>query len=218
MNEHRRPSGWQFSRSVTLAREATALLFGPVFSWLLEGPVVTGRAHLDEIGPGTIICPTHASHVDSSALRLALGPRHRRRLATGVAADYFASSRRRWFFAAWVGAAFPLRRSGHGGHEAFAIAERLLGDGWNVLIYPEGTRSVTGQIGRFRPGVGLLARRTGRQVLPVRIVGSAAVLPKGSWLPHRAPVEVRFGAPLRASPGEDPRAFAARLEAVIRAL
>lgn len=210
--------GWQFSRPAIIARETTAILFGPVFSWLLRGPAVSGREHLGEIGPGTIICPTHASHIDSSALRLALGRPHRLRLAAGVAADYFTTSRRRWFFAAWVGAAFPLDRSGHGGHEAFDIAEGLLADGWNVLIYPEGTRSLTGRIGRFHPGVGLLAARTGRLVLPARIVGTADVLPKGSRWPRRSRVEVRFGAPLRAAPGEDPRAFSARLEEVIRAL
>jgi hypothetical protein len=55
-------------------------------------------------------------------------------------------------------------------------------------------------------------------VLPVTIVGIAAVLSKGSRRPHRAPVEVRFGAPMRALPGEHARAFTARLEAAALAL
>jgi hypothetical protein len=55
-------------------------------------------------------------------------------------------------------------------------------------------------------------------VLPVRIIGTAAVLPNGARWPRRAPVEVRFGATLRANPGEDPRAFTTRLETVIHAL
>lgn len=214
----RRPHGWQFSRPAIAAREITARLFGPVFAWFLEGPAVTGAEHLAAVGPGTIICPTHASHLDSSALRLALGPRHRRRLAAAVAADYFTASRRRWFLAAWIGAAFPLDRSGHGGHDSLAVAERLLADGWAILLYPEGTRSVSGEIGRFHPGVGLLATRTVCPVLPARIVGIASVLPKGARWPRRGPVEVRFGAPMRALPGEDARAFTARLEGVIRAL
>ena len=77
---------------------------------------------------------------------------------------------------------------------------------------------MTGQIGPFRPGAGLLAVRTGRQVLPVRIVGIADVLPKGARRPHRAQVEVRFGAPMRALPGEHAREFTARLEAAVLAL
>jgi 1-acyl-sn-glycerol-3-phosphate acyltransferase len=217
-DRRRRPHGWQFSRLAIAAREITARLFGPVFAWFLEGPTVTGAEHLAAVGPGTIICPTHASHLDSSAMRLALGPRHRRRLAAAVAADYFTVSRKRWFFAAWIGAAFPLDRSGHGGHDSFAVAECLLADGWDILLDPEGTRSVTGEIGRFPAGIGLLAIRTGCPVLPARIVGIAAVLPKGARWPHRGPVEVRFGMPMRALPGEDARAFTARLEDVIRAL
>ena len=87
-----------------------------------------------------------------------------------------------------------------------------------MLVFPEGTRSRTGAIGHFRPGIGLLAVRTGRQVLPVRIVGTYRALPPGAVLPRRARCEVRFGAPLRALPDEDPRAFTERLEATIRAL
>jgi hypothetical protein len=49
-------------------------------------------------------------------------------------------------------------------------------------------------------------------------VGIRAVLPKGGRRPHRHPVEVRIGAPIRALPGEDARAFTARLEALVREL
>ena len=208
---------WQFRRPAIVAREVTARVVGPVLSWLIHGPKAVGREHLEGLTEPIIICPTHASHFDFSALRLALGPRHRRRLAPAVAADYFAVSRRRWLFAAWLGA-FPFNRSGRGGAQSFAEAEALLKDGWSVLIFPEGTRSRTGEIGPFRPGAGLLAVRTGRPVLPVRIVGIGAVLPPGARRPHRSVVEVRFGPVLRALPDEDPRQFTERLEAVVHAL
>lgn len=211
-----RPSGWQFSPFAVFAREVTARLFGPLVAWLLRGPSVVGAVHLAELEGPAIICPTHASHFDLSALRLALGPRYRHRLAAAAAADYFAVSRTRWFFAAWLGS-FAFNRSGHG-DESFRIAEGLLTAGWSVLVFPEGTRSLHGEIGVFHPGAGLLAARTGRQILPVRIVGTAAVLPKGSKWPHRAQVEVRFGAPLRVAPGEHAREVTARLEQVVRTL
>ena len=208
---------WQFSRPAIVAREVTARLVGPLLSWFLRGPQTTGCEHLDAIHEPVIICPTHASHFDFSALRLALGPRHRRRLAPAVAADYFATSRRRWLFAAWLGA-FPFNRRGRGGAESFQAAQALMSDGWSVLIFPEGTRSRTGQIGPFLPGAGLLAVRTGRPVLPVRIVGIHAVLPPGARRPHRAAVEVRFGPVLRTTPDEGARAFTDRLEAAVHAL
>lgn len=208
-------AGWQFSPLATFAREVTAWVFGGLFAWVLGGPRVTGREHLAALEEPAIICPTHASHLDVSAVRLALGTHHRRRLAPAAAADYFTTNRVRWFFAAWLGS-FPFVRAAS--PDSIAAAEALLARGWSLIVFPEGTRSRSGDLGRFRPGVGLIAKRSGRPVLPVRIVGIHEVLPPGARVPHRRRVEVRFGAPLRVGPGEEPRAFVGRLEAAIRAL
>jgi 1-acyl-sn-glycerol-3-phosphate acyltransferase len=208
-------AGWQFTPAASAARELTARVFGPLIGWVMRGPRVVGVEHLVDLPEPVIICPTHASHLDVSALRLALGPRHRRHLAAAAAADYFAHSARRWFFAAWLGS-FPFER--HASGDSIAAVEALLGAGWSVVLFPEGTRSRSGEIGSFRPGVGLIAARSDRPVLPVRIVGTHEILPPGARLPHRGAVEVRFGAPLRVEPGEKPRAFVTRLEAAVRAL
>jgi 1-acyl-sn-glycerol-3-phosphate acyltransferase len=210
------PHGWQFSRPAILARETTARLFGPVFGWLMRGPRVVGAEHLAALEGPSIICPTHASHLDFSCVRLAVGPHVRERLAAAAAADYFRSSPTRWFLAAWLGA-FPFNRVGRGA-QSIAAAEGLLEAGWHVLLFPEGTRTATGEINPFHPGVGLLARHSRVQVLPVRVVGIRDVLPKGGRMPRRSQVEVRIGEPLRARPGEGARDFTARLEAVVRAL
>lgn len=207
--------GWQFSGAASVAREVTARMFGPLFGWYMRGPRVMGREHLAELDGPTIVCPTHASHLDVSALRLALGAHHRRRLAPAVAADYFMTNRVRWFFARWLGA-FPFVRGASA--DSMAAAEALLGRGWNILVFPEGTRSRSGELGAFHPGVGLIARRSGRPVLPVRITGTHGILPPGARLPHRGRVEVHFGSPMSPEPGEDVRAFAGRVESAIRAL
>ena len=217
--QHRRvtpPRGWQFSTAAVVAREVTARLFGPIIGWFLVGPRVIGHEHLAELEGPSLIAPTHASHFDFSAIRLALGPKHRRRISAAAAADYFATKRSRWFMAAWLGA-FAFNRTGRGA-DSIAAAEGLLAAGWHVVLFPEGTRTMTGDINPFQPGIGLLARHTGRQVLPIRVVGIRRVLPKGSARPRRYPVEVRIGAPIRALPGEDARAFTARLEATVREL
>ena len=211
----RRPSGWQFTPLATFARELTAVVFGAAFIWVMRGPRVSGKQHLAQLEEPAIICPTHASHLDVSAVRLALGTQHRRRLAPAAAADYFTASRVRWFFAAWLGA-FPFVRAASA--DSIAAAEALLANGWSVIVFPEGTRSRSGDVAAFRPGVGLIARRSGRPVLPVRITGTHAILPPGARLPRRGRVEVRFGAPIVAGKDEDPRAFVARIEAAIRSL
>ncbi|MEO5704190.1 MAG: lysophospholipid acyltransferase family protein [Candidatus Limnocylindrales bacterium] len=207
--------GWQFSGAASLAREATARLFGPVFGWYMRGPRVLGAEHLAELEEPVIVCPTHASHLDTSALRLALGPQYRRRLAPAVAADYFGANRVRWFFAAWLGA-FQFVRSVS--PDSMAAAEALLARGWNILVFPEGTRTRTGDIGRFKPGVGLIAQRSGRPVLPVLITGTHEILPPGAKRPRRGTVVVTFGSPISVAEGEDVRHFVARLDAAVRAL
>lgn len=207
--------GWQFSGAASLGREATARLFGPLLGWFMRGPRVSGAEHLAELDGPVIVCPTHASHLDVSALRLALGPHHRRRLAPAVAADYWKPSRMRWFFAAWLGA-FPFVRSASA--DSIAAAEALLARGWNILVFPEGTRTRTGEVGALRPGVGLIAKRSGRPVLPVRITGTHEMLPPGTRRVRRGQVEVKFGAPMSIGAEEDIRAFVARIDAAIHSL
>jgi 1-acyl-sn-glycerol-3-phosphate acyltransferase len=207
---------WQLSRPAIVARETTARLVGPAVSAVIGGPRVIGREHLDGIEPPFLICPNHTSHLDVSTLRLALGPHLRRRLAAAAADDYFFARRRfRSFIAAWLGGV-AFRRGVS--PESIAGVERLLAGGWGVILFPEGTRSRSGELASFKPGVGLLATRTGVPVVPVRIDGLHAILPPGQVRPRRGHVEVRFGAPLRALPDEDARAFTARLETAVRSL
>ena len=208
---------WQFSLPAIVARETTAQLVGPLVSAIVGGPRVVGREHLAGLEGPFLICPNHSSHLDVSTLRLALGPRRRRRLAAAAAEDYFFTGRRsRAFLAAWLGG-FAFRR--HGANpQSVAEIERLLSTGWSVLIFPEGTRSRSGEMAPFKPGIGLIATRTGRPVVPVRIVGLHAVLGPGHRLPRPGHVEVRFGRPIRALPGEDARAFTARLQSAVEVL
>jgi 1-acyl-sn-glycerol-3-phosphate acyltransferase len=207
---------WQLSRPAIVARETTARLVGPAVSAVIGGPAVLGREHLAGIEPPFLVCPNHTSHLDVSTLRLALGPRLRRRLAAAAADDYFFERHRfRSFIAAWLGGV-AFRRGVS--PESIAGVERLLAAGWGVILFPEGTRSRTGTLATFKPGIGLLATRTGVPVVPVRIDGLHAVLPPGRLRPRRGRVQVRFGEPLRAVPDEDARAFSARLEAAVRSL
>ena len=84
---------------------------------------------------------------------------------------------------------------------------------WNLVVFPEGTRSSDGQMGRFRLGAAQLATAFDVPIVPVGIRGGFAAMPRGrSWpAPGRRTVSVRFGPPMRAGPGEDVRALTARL-------
>jgi 1-acyl-sn-glycerol-3-phosphate acyltransferase len=77
-----------------------------------------------------------------------------------------------------------------------APAAELLRQGRGVIVFPEGTRSTTGAIGRFRKGVGVLLAGQPAPAIAAYIGGARRVLPKGTWWPRRGTVQVVFGAPV----------------------
>jgi 1-acyl-sn-glycerol-3-phosphate acyltransferase len=111
---------------------------------------------------------------------------------------------------AFVFATVPIDRKG--GASA-ATPGALLSEHWNLVVFPEGTRSSDGQMGRFRLGAAQLATAFDVPIVPVGIRGGFAAMPRGrSWpAPGRRTVAVRFGHPMRARGGEDVRALTARL-------
>jgi len=86
-----------------------------------------------------------------------------------------------------------------------------------VLIFPEGKRSSTGAIDRFRPGVGMIASRLDVPVVPVRLDNVDRVLSPNARMARPGRVRVAFGAPLRLA-GDDYAALARQVEEAVRSL
>jgi len=86
------------------------------------------------------------------------------------------------------------------------------------VIFPEGTRSRDGVLGRFHRGAALLALRAGVPVVPVGISGLREVLPAGATLPHPGHCAVCVGEPLAATRGDTAETFTARIESRVRTL
>jgi len=76
---------------------------------------------------------------------------------------------------------------------ALRFALRVLRDGHVLLVYPEGTRSWTGDAHPPQAGAGFIARHSGAPIVPVASWGSEHVIPRGAWLPRRADVHLRIG-------------------------
>jgi 1-acyl-sn-glycerol-3-phosphate acyltransferase len=112
------------------------------------------------------------------------------------ARDYFFNTPlRSWFFHTFL-RVVPFDRTANP-LEGLRIAAAILQAGYPLLIFPEGTRSVTGKLQPFKPGLGLLAIETGVPVLPTLIEGTFEALPKGRLLPKRTKVRVTFGEPVK---------------------
>jgi 1-acyl-sn-glycerol-3-phosphate acyltransferase len=97
-------------------------------------------------------------------------------------------------------------------------AVELIRKGWSLLLYPEGTRSRSGELGPFKAGVGALARFTRRPVVPIHVRGGRRVLPTGAFLPRPGHMTVRFGPALQPDRREPLEDFALRLRSTISTL
>jgi long-chain acyl-CoA synthetase len=105
---------------------------------------------------------------------------------------------------------FPLPRR-RDFQPSFAHAGQAMDHGFNVMVFPEGTRSAAGKLAPFRPGIGLLAKQCGARVLPVALRGVGALKTgQRRWFRSGA-IEVVVGRPVRLVPGESEVALTVRL-------
>lgn len=74
---------------------------------------------------------------------------------------------------------------------------KVINNGGNVLIFPEGTRSTTGKLQPFKSGIGLITWNMEVPVIPIKIKGLYEVLPKGTHFPKTGNVEVIIGKPMK---------------------
>ena len=79
-------------------------------------------------------------------------------------------------------------------------AIRVVRHGGAVLIFPEGTRSADGALQAARPGLGMIAAKTGAPVVPVHVSGTYTAFPRGARFPKLTPVVVRIGRPIFLPP------------------
>lgn len=76
---------------------------------------------------------------------------------------------------------------------------RLRRDNSSVVIFPEGTRSRTGELLPFKKGAFMLALRTGVDIVPVAVLGTRHIMPADAWRVRSGPIIVRFGEPIRTA-------------------
>jgi long-chain acyl-CoA synthetase len=161
----------------------------------------------------------------------ALPPRLRYRIAPAMAKEFFKPhffpaehGRRAWltnslayYLAALFFNAFPLPQREAGARQTLRYIGQIVEDGFSVLIFPEGRRSDTGEIDRFRPGIGMIAARLRVPVVPVRIEGLDRVLHPTWRMARPGRVRVAFGPPLRLT-GDDYERIARQVEEAVRTL
>jgi 1-acyl-sn-glycerol-3-phosphate acyltransferase len=187
------------------------------FTEVMAHPKVEGREWVRELKRPVIIAANHSSHADTSLILHSLTDVARDRTVVAAAADY-------WFKHPLLGNivslflnTFPFSRTG-GAQAQLHSSSQLLKSGWNLVLFPEGSRSPDGRIQEFKPGVGHLAKETGTPVVPMHIRGAFQIMPRGQKLPLPGPIRVRIGKPMAPEPKEGSREFTARVEKAVRSL
>lgn len=95
-----------------------------------------------------------------------------------------------------AGHIFVDRRNAKAAMESLKEVEKQLVDGVCTVIFPEGTRSLDGEVGRFKRGAFQIAWDLGLPVIPLSLDGCYEVLPKGKPFVQRHPVHMHIGAPI----------------------
>jgi 1-acyl-sn-glycerol-3-phosphate acyltransferase len=178
-----------------------------------------GREKLAGLRGNAIIVANHISHMDTPVILAALPRRLRKRTAVAAAADYFYKNKLVAWLVSLIFNTVPIERKGGLDERTAGHLDQLLDDGWNLLLYPEGTRSRSGRTGKVRRGAAVLAAGHGLPIVPIRISGTRAAMPPGRlWpkrlhgklFPKRHQVEISFGEPI--GPDEDSKAVMERLQ------
>jgi 1-acyl-sn-glycerol-3-phosphate acyltransferase len=159
----------------------------------------------------------HSSHLDFIVVWSALPARLRRRARPVAGRDYWERGAVRRYLASEVFRAVLIER-GIGSDNAVVSArasiERMadeMGRGDSLIVFPEGTRSLNGEMGPFKSGLYHLARmRPDAELVPVHLDNLNRILPKGEALPVPMLSRVTFGAPLPTSIDEQKDAFLER--------
>jgi 1-acyl-sn-glycerol-3-phosphate acyltransferase len=159
---------------------------------------VEGREHLPAASP-FIICSNHTSHIDSAVLMTA-SARPFSTFALLGASDYFFDSRGVRFVVSRFMNVIPIDR--HAQPKSLRRSLAMCNDflqrtHGNLILYPEGTRSSSGEMQTFKKGAGLFAVALGVPVVPAYIEGAHKILAKGKNMPRPGAVAVRFGEPIR---------------------
>jgi len=167
-------------------------------------PQVAGLAGLPRAGP-LIVVANHISNLDPPFVGGWLAPALARR-PRFLAKDALFKGLMGWFLRSQ--GVIPVRAGGSD-VDAYRAAKAVLDRGGVMIVFPEGTRSRDGALQEPRPGVGLLATRSGVPVLPVGVSNTDTLLGRGRMLPRfGTPVTLRVGQPflLTVDPGLPRRA------------
>lgn len=222
----RRLRFWVTCRPLCRVRQLWDFIFHRHLLGLFASIEVRGLENLAELEGPVMFVANHLSYLDQPAIMAALPACWRYDTATAAWEEFFFVKYRTWLGKLWKRFAyeygtillnlFPLPQTG-GFRAALAHMGQLADHGINILLFPEGARSLDGRLQPFRQGVGLMVRELEVPVVPVRISGMEKIMPPGVVWPRRGRVRVCFGKVLDCS-GASPTEIVERVRLAVEEL
>jgi long-chain acyl-CoA synthetase len=222
---------WPWWRPVQWVRSAFLELVARPLVWFLGNPRVVAPGSLNACKPMLIVC-NHVTAYDGALVQYALPGRMRRHLSTAMLGEMLEDFRHfrdpdtghfmlfgpaaYWLVTALYNV-FPLPRR-RDFQRSFAHAGEALDRGYNVLVFPEGTRSEAGELAGFKPGIGMLVKQAHAAVLPVAIRGLGGLKQRGRGWFRSGKIEVRVGRSMQFGPLETEAAITKHLHAAVAQL
>ena len=165
----------------------------------------------------------HSSHLDFVMIWASLPPRLRQAARPVAGRDYWARGAVRRYLAGEVFRAVLIDRGRAGAERTAASASmaiqqmaREMGDRDSLIVFPEGTRSLDGQVGAFKSGLYHLSRmRPDAELVPVYLENLNRILPKGEALPVPMMSRVTFGPALPVNDQDNKAAFLLKARAAL---
>jgi len=140
-----------------------------------------------------IVSSNHSSHLDMGLLKFSLGEAAAAQTVAVAAADYWFDTKYKRAYMNNFTSLVPIERSGSL-RQSLRHVTQILKEGYNCLIFPEGTRSLTGEIAEFKPVIGYLALNNKVGILPIYLWGTFEAFPKGTTVPKIEKVGSNIGA------------------------
>lgn len=227
---------WPWWAPVQWVRAAFLEIVMRPLVWLLAKPavVVKSAQKLEDSAPMLVVA-NHVTAFDGPLLEYALPGAMRRRMAVAMSGEMLAAYRRFrnlqpaqptghfflpgpvfYFLVTALFNVFPLPRQ-RDFQRSFAHAGEALDRGFNVMVFPEGSRS-EGMMARFRPGIGLLTKQSGVPVLPMALRGLGDLKTSGRRWFRSGTIEVVVGEPIRFGPLDSEAAITQRLQTEVEKL
>ena len=190
----KKSKGILIKKKIFLITRLTMLIFLKLFFKFYLRLKISGQKNIPA-DKSFIIAANHTSHLDMPLVFCSLPLTKAVNMIAPAAKDYFYRNALRRIIAEPFFNIFPFERAGNF-VQSLKLCKILINKGNSLILFPEGTRSVSGEPGEFKPGIGSLAYNLNIPIIPVYIKGAHQALPKGAFFIKPCHTEIKIGEPI----------------------